>query len=141
MNKEINKKDLTYVVCQFKRGKNIDIKECVGCQFFNGYNKKGDDVVGLDCLYDDIPKLDLCRISSFVSGGYIYKRRPYDESVDGEIDNNNDYDNELCKKCCFGKELANGELVCTLTYAVDETCVDMFGCNDDEIYVKSKIKD
>lgn len=137
MNKEIKKKELTYIPCEFKKCE-MCIDDCEKCQFFNGY--KNDSNVSIDCLYDDIPKLDFCRIKQFVYKGYKYTKRPYDRDIDGEIVGD-DYDEELCKKCCFGKNLVNGEFVCTLTYAVDKTCIEMFSCNDDEIYVKSKIED
>lgn len=134
MNKEICKKEVVYVKCKHKR-REVCIDECEKCQFFNGYD---DNNISIDCLYDDIPKLDLCRINQFVYKGYNYTRRPYDRDIDGEIVID-DYDEGLCRKCCFGKKLDNGKFVCTLTYAVDETCIDMFACNDDEIYVRSKI--
>ena len=128
-------KNIITIPCSMRmEGSTLD--HCEKCSFFNGVEKKGNKIIGVDCLKGEIGQLN-AHVLSFTMGGYLYKARYYDEDIDGPLSEEYEY----CEKCCFNKTLKNGHEVCLLRCAVDNDEITNFMCYEGEIWTKEKIED
>lgn len=138
MKRTIETKVIQCFSCPIDK-RNCKVENCEKCKFFNGYIKEGDNITGVDCLYDEVHIMH-CHVTSFTCGDYLYKSRLYNEKLDGEIEGSDPYD--YCQKCCFNVKLRNGKYYCSLRSGVDSTlAMAPFMCYEGEIWTKEKVNE
>lgn len=126
------------VPCKFYIIDGVDVDHCKDCCFFNGYKKDMfEQIVSVDCIMPEVPPMN-CHVTSFEMGGYEYRCHRYDETKDGEIEGDDPYD--YCQKCCFNKEMCNGNEVCLLKIGMDDDNYT-FNCHEGDIWEKFPIKE
>lgn len=140
MIKDLHTKSFIY--CGFERER--DPKHCEDCSYFNGYVKKDGNIVGVDCLRNEIPALRGVHLTAFKMNGKNYSARYYDEELDGPLSEPEEY----CEKCCFSKQLQNGSHICLLRSGIPDDAdmdpvnlLNMFMCYEGEIWKETEEED
>lgn len=125
------------VGCKYYLHDGVSIEHCKDCTWFNGFDEKDGEIVGVDCLTSEIPSLSCCHVTGLKIGNKKYESRDYDKDIDGPIEGDDEYD--FCQKCVFNKRLVNGSEICLLRSGFRDD-VEIFSCYEGEIWKEVKDK-